>query len=156
RQWGGKPEIASSLGVLGDVALRQGDYSTGWALCQESLVIQRELGDKASIVRLLDGMGRAARSQGDQRAARALDAERLALCWEMEDKQGIAASIEALGSIAAAEEQTLRAARLFGAAGALLEAIGLPERSHSARAALNEDMFTAAWEAGRAMSLEEA
>src|SRR5437016_4492331 len=59
-----------------------------------------------------------------------------------------------------------RAARLFGTAQALREAIGAPlppvERAEhechlaAARAALGEAAFTLAWMAGRAMSLDQA
>jgi hypothetical protein len=68
--------------------------------------------------------------------------------------------------VAGAEGDAERAARLFGAAEALREALGAPlppvERAHydrsiaTVRAALGEKAFAAAWTAGRAMPLEAA
>src|SRR5436853_7358406 len=71
-----------------------------------------------------------------------------------------------LGYVAQHEGDCERAARLLGASDALLDAISRcldpAERAelecHAAavRTALGEDPFTAAWAAGRAMSLDEA
>jgi hypothetical protein len=68
--------------------------------------------------------------------------------------------------VAVAQAQSERAARLFGAAEALREAIGTPlppadraehDRSVAAvRTALGEEAFAAAWAEGRALTLEHA
>jgi non-specific serine/threonine protein kinase len=78
----------------------------------------------------------------------------------------VAASLLGMGSVAAARGDPERAARLLGAATAMLErldaAIDVADRRVSdrdmegTRAALDNAAFQAAWEAGRAMSLDEA
>jgi hypothetical protein len=74
--------------------------------------------------------------------------------------------LEGLAGIAADDDQAERAARLFGAAEALRAAIDTPlspgeradyDRSVAAtHAALGQAGFAAAWEAGRAMTLDDA
>jgi hypothetical protein len=74
--------------------------------------------------------------------------------------------LEGFAHVAGAEGDAERAARLFGAAEALREALGAPlppvERAHydrsvaATRAALGEEAFAAAWAEGRALSLEQA
>ncbi len=75
-------------------------------------------------------------------------------------------AINALGVLAVEQKQTQRAARLFGVLdtrfGLMKNTLSLAARDQyeqalaDARAALGDDAFTAAWEAGRAMSLEQA
>jgi hypothetical protein len=77
----------------------------------------------------------------------------------------MAKSLEGLAGVLAAQGQPDRAARLFGAAEALREAITTPlpptdhvgyERSVAAtRAALGKADFAAAWAEGRAMAMQE-
>jgi hypothetical protein len=74
--------------------------------------------------------------------------------------------LEGLAALAVALAQPERAARLFGAAEALREAMGTPlppaergahDRSVAAvRATMGDAAFAVAWAAGRVMSLEEA
>jgi hypothetical protein len=105
--------------------------------------------------------------QGDYAAARSLHEEGLAIFRELGDKGGIAQSLESLAGLAAVWGRGLeRAARLWGAAAALREAIGAPlppsEREKyerevgAARAALGEEAFASAWAEGEAMTLEQA
>jgi len=85
---------------------------------------------------------------------------------ELEDRKGIAGSFESLASLALHEGDPVVAARLLSAASALRTAIGAPlppyrreeiERELAlVRTAIGEDAFAAAWEEGRAMSLDEA
>jgi DNA-binding CsgD family transcriptional regulator len=78
---------------------------------------------------------------------------------------GIAGSLRGLASIAALAGYSARAARLYGAAEAVREAIGAPiPRHHSpteraiakARAALGEADFAVAWNEGRGLALADA
>jgi non-specific serine/threonine protein kinase len=92
--------------------------------------------------------------------------ESLALNRDLGNRAGIARSLAGLAWLAAVRGQIERAVRLFGQVEALGEATGLVmtaqerplyERVMSmARAALSGEAFTAAWAAGRAMTLEEA
>jgi non-specific serine/threonine protein kinase len=119
--------ISDSLGTLGIAALNQGDYTTARALLEESLAIAREIGSKFVGADLLEG----------------------------------------IAALALSQQQARRSAQLFGAASALRQAMGaaplLPvEQSEvdahqtTLRDTLGEEAFTAAWEAGRAMTWEAA
>jgi hypothetical protein len=84
----------------------------------------------------------------------------------LKDKRGIAFCFEGLAWVATIQGSAERAARLFGAAGALLEAIGAalhPARyvAHDQTVALAREwlgaaLFTQVWMAGRMMSVEQA
>jgi hypothetical protein len=105
-------------------------------------------------------------AQGNYGAARAHWMESLAIHRERGSKGGIAKGLEGLAAVAVAQAQPERAARLFGAAEGLREAMGAPlppsDRAEydrdvaAARTALGEEAFAAAWQAGRAMSLDDA
>jgi DNA-binding CsgD family transcriptional regulator len=85
---------------------------------------------------------------------------------ELKVKPGQARGLECLAGLAAAHGQALGAARLFGAAEALRDAMAapLPEVEHpdydrdmqAARGALSAAAFAAAWAQGRALPLERA
>jgi tetratricopeptide (TPR) repeat protein len=160
--WG----TALALSNLGLVAKEQGDYARARALYEESLALFRELGDTQNIAYALSGLGNVAYAQGDYTAARALHAESLALRRELGDKHGIAESLERFAAVASAQGQAERALRLAGAAAALREAISAPLSPIDqaaldrwlapARQALSEATCTAAWEAGRKLTLEQA
>jgi tetratricopeptide (TPR) repeat protein len=166
REVGSTDLIAWSLGNLGLAARDQGDCGTARALFEESLAIFRELGNKRAISASMNRLGMVAHDQGDYGAARALLTESLAISWEVGHRGGLVRDLEGLAAVAVAQAQFERAARLFGGLDGLREAIGQPrapvarsdyERSvTAARARLGEETFAAAWEEGRAMSLQEA
>src|SRR5205823_4679731 len=107
RQLGDRLGIAASLHLLGNIALEERDLATAGSLYQEGLAIRSELGDRWGIAGLLE-----------QLAALACEAEG----ERSDDEPGGArgAEVAAAGPPAGAR----RAARLFGAAEALREAIG--------------------------------
>jgi hypothetical protein len=84
----------------------------------------------------------------------------------MGSKRGITESLSSLARLAAASGEPERAAPLLGVAEALFEEIGIRmdpndrmEFDHSlaaTRSRLGEEAFTAAWEQGRAMTVEQA
>ncbi len=104
--------------------------------------------------------------------------ESLRLLGELGDRRNAAYLLEAWASLAAAlssaqpdgqvgaRERVQRAARLFGAAGAVRTASGIPlppvDRSRyerylaAARAQSTEAVWNAAWAEGQAMTLEQA
>ena len=107
-----------------------------------------------------------AREAGNLSLARSLCAECLTLARPREDPAHVADAVEECAALAQAEGKPPRAARLAGAADRVREAfpevrLGEEKATHeqtlaAARAALGEDAFSAAWEAGRAMTLDEA
>jgi hypothetical protein len=95
----------------------------------------------------------------------ALCEEGLLICREVRNKPGSVCVLEGMAQLAWAKSQPSRAARLFGAAEALREAISFPlppvdradyEAVPSIKASLGQETFAAAWAAGRATSLEDA
>jgi tetratricopeptide (TPR) repeat protein len=154
---------------LASLAIVEGDSVTARALYKEYLAHHplfndtRGRGYKAGV---LLGLGECSCLEGDHAGARACYEESLALCRELEYSQAIAACLEGLAELHGAQGGLVRAARLIGAAATLREATAtclkppvraVRERHVAAvRAALGEDAFAVALEAGRTMSIEEA
>jgi non-specific serine/threonine protein kinase len=123
-------------------------------------------GDLKARADALNGAGGRAWMQGDYAAARALLEESLTIFRELGDKRGTANSLESHAALAHQEQQAGRAARLWGAATSLREAIGSPRppgdpetydhEVAEVRSVLGEAAFDAAFEEGRAMSWEQA
>ena len=103
---------------------------------------------------------------GDYARAATLYQESLLLRQEQGDVLAIACSLEDFAGLVRRQGQWERAVRLLGAAEALCETLGLtspagdvPEYQctlDATHAALSEEAFAAAWEEGRAMTLEHA
>jgi predicted ATPase/DNA-binding XRE family transcriptional regulator len=91
---------AKALGGAGNLAFRQGDYSSAQSLLTAALELGREIGDKQIIAFSLNGLGNVAAQQGDYTAARSLQNESLALWRELGDELGIATSLHSLGDVA--------------------------------------------------------
>jgi predicted ATPase/Tfp pilus assembly protein PilF len=166
RELGDKGSVAHSLGSLGNVLIDQGDYAHARVLFEESLAIRQELGDRRGAASSLLNLGIIAHEQGDYASARSLYRESLAILRDLGDKWRVLYLLEAFAALRVVEDEPEQAARLFGAAEALREAIGAPmpppecpkyERNvEAARAKLEEERFTAAWAGGRTMTLDQA
>ena len=126
--------------------------------------MQREVGDEHNAY-TQPIVGDVARAQGDHERATAL--YRDSLRHQMKEARwGNAESLRRLAAMAEVQRRPDIAARLFGAAEAIREAIGAPlppvsradyERDVAAvRAQLDEAMFTSLWAEGRAMTIEQA
>src|SRR6185312_13631850 len=72
------------------------------------------------------GLGKVALAQGDEGGAAKLFAESLVLSWDHQDRRYLAHALAGLAGVAAMRGLEERAARLFGAAAALHEAIAVP------------------------------
>jgi tetratricopeptide (TPR) repeat protein len=174
--------IAASLSDQANVAFKQGDQAAARSFYEESLALAQASGNRVSIAVALNNLGKIARDQGETGAARAMHRKSLAIRLELGDRGGYPWSLEAFARLAAPVDPE-RAARLWGAAESLREALGLPlppnERPEYDRAvaevreALGEagearlgreadsaggraPGFAKAWAAGRAMTAEEA
>jgi DNA-binding CsgD family transcriptional regulator/tetratricopeptide (TPR) repeat protein len=158
--------LTSHLFSLGYMLLLEGDYERGVALNEEAAALYRERGYKGGLEYALDNLGWAALLQGDHERARSYYRESLVLCKEFGNKIVASESLEGLGCICVAEGATEHATRLFGAAQALREAVGIehmPEETAwrepylaAARSRLDETSWAEAWAEGRAMSMEQA
>ena len=120
--------------------------------------------------------GYVALAHGDYEGAKRLFDESLARHRELANSMGVAESLAGLAGVAAAaarvaapmkeQGEAERAARLFAASEALREASGGPqwpaERAEwnrylsMAQAQLGEEIWQAAWQEGRAMSMKQA
>jgi predicted ATPase/DNA-binding SARP family transcriptional activator len=168
RGLGDTPQEASWLLYLGEACLDSGYPATARPFLEESLTIWRERGHRSAPARLLWSLGRAARLTGDPTLARSCGAEALRIYQELEPtvNHENLSLVEDLAVLDAEGAQPERAARLFGAVEALREANALPRlASHraecergiaAARAALGEVPFALEWNAGRAMTRDEA
>ncbi len=158
--------VALLLNNLGLVTEQQGDNAAARVLFEKSLTIFRKLGSKQSLLEPLNNLGRVVRRQGDYTLAPSLFYESLTIGQEIDAKPDIAEVLKEMAGLAAAQDELERAARLWGVAEALREAIGAPlppderpdyEREVAAvRARLGEAAFAAAWQEGRALSFEKA
>ncbi len=158
------------LQALGELTLRQRDYRRAALWLEESLALHCRLGDRRGVAASLGTLGAVVLRQGDSERARELLCESLEMRAELGDKGGMAWCLEHVAEAIVAEgsdpEDAWRAARILGAAQALREATGSMidpvdhpgyERVVAAvRAQLSGEAFTAAWVAGRAMTLEQA
>ena len=157
---------ASNLNGLGNVACGQGDCAEARSFVEQSLAITREIGDRSKEVWNLSDLGQISRLEGDLAGARAFCIQSLTLARRLGETTDITYTMEECAALAMAEDAPFRAARLAGAAQAAREAISaiLPpkqRRTHeqtvaAAREALGEEVFSDAWDAGRAMTLEQA
>ena len=156
------------LSNWGWTSLLQGDHQRATALTEEAVELARERrrGFMGLLPRALDTLGWAALLGGELRRAKAQFEENLTLSKELGDKATLSMSLEGLACVAGAEGEALRAGRLFGAAEALMEAIGYrlvpreiamlePYRA-SVRPRLGEKAWGEALAQGRAMGLDQA
>jgi tetratricopeptide (TPR) repeat protein len=171
REVGDKRIIAHLLLKLGEVAQSQGDYTRATMSYDESLALSQVLGFKDNLGWLLYHLGEVAQHQDNAQRAVALFTESLALFREQAFKVGIAFCLMGLGVMVSKAGEALppageHAARLFGAAEALIETSGVqmsfPQRITSERnvatirTQLTEATFAAAWTAGRRLTMEQA
>jgi predicted ATPase len=166
RQSGYKRGIGIALLDKGVTAQLQGDWENAVVFGAEGLAIMREAGDKEMTALALHNLGGAVLHQGDARRAAACFAEGLALSRELQAQYNIAMNLAGMAGAAAALGLSERSAQLFGAAEALFDAMGqvvepadraeYDRNAAVARAQLGDTAFAAAWDAGRAMPLEQA
>jgi non-specific serine/threonine protein kinase len=157
---------AAARHALGVVYYEQNDIRQATTLFLDALEHFRTFDQPWLMGYALASLGKIARAEGDLARAAALYTESLTLRWErVGDKVGIAGSLRGLASIASLSGVYDRAARLYGAAEAVREAIAAPAPRHhslseqamaNARSALGEAAFMAAWNRGRALSLTDA
>lgn len=158
--------VAIGLEYSSHLAFYEGYLDTARSLIEKSLALYREMGDTGNALEALPYLARITAFQGDLAAAGSLHRESLATAREIHDQRISAFALEGLAGVVAARGEFCRAARLWGAAEALRDAMGTPlplvdrpiyERSvAAARASLGEKAFAAAWAEGRTMTPEQA
>jgi hypothetical protein len=156
----------------------EGDYSRARSYYEECRTVTLELGERRVLAVARGLLGTLARYEGDLDSAQGLYGKSLQDAQELGGHIRVQDWLIGLGCVAvmrgelagtnreAAEHHLWHGAQLFSAADALLEATGGIIWAHdrpdyeaylaAARTALGETPFAAAWDEGRAMSLEEA
>jgi tetratricopeptide (TPR) repeat protein len=96
---GDRAGMATSWGVLGDIARNRGDYDKAEDLYNRSLTIETELGDRAGMATSWGVLGDIARNRGDYGKAEDLYNRSLQVRTELGDRAGMAAIWRLLGVV---------------------------------------------------------
>lgn len=166
REFGSKFDTFDPITALGILARYRGDYAQARRLLEERVVLFRQFRGTADLTDPLYHLGLVVLAQSDTEQAGALLRESLEQRSARRNTLGIAECLEGLAHVALMRRQPDRAARLFGAAEALREAISAPrwpiDRAEyergvaNVRASLGEEAFAAAWAGGQSLAIEEA
>jgi len=161
--------IAHTLQNFAPMAFQEGNYPGAKELTLETIAWFRQAGDQRGVARTLADLAELERVAGDPTQTIPLLKEALSQLMLFKDKWSIASALEDLATMAGTQNNYLRAIRLYGAAEALREAIGMPlpppehyarvkyvQNIESARVNLDEVTFTKTWAEGRAMTMEQA
>ena len=158
--------IGAALDSLAEFAFLEGDVERATTLVTEALELQRRHQPLWGTSFSLALLGEIALARSDLPAAGAYYRESMALAQALGDTTFLGAGLAAIGTIAADLGEAERAARLLGAAAAMSQVAGawsfIAARGQNrraidtARAALGEEAFAAAWEHGRRLSREQA
>ncbi|MCW3062073.1 MAG: hypothetical protein JWQ02_3894 [Capsulimonas sp.] len=158
--------LAISLIGLGSATYSLGSYEEAQTLFEESLGIALDLQDTHTLGWSYRGLGHAAYQRGDYPSAQEFHRQNLPIWRDLDDKNEIAETLNDLAIVLAAQTQIHKAARLWGAAEALRETIGMSlsicdlEMHHRevdrARTALGADAFATAWKSGQGFRWEQA
>lgn len=159
--------VGMSLYSLGRLHVDHGHLAEAAALLEEGLAVLRQIADRRGIALSLLSLGRVYLGRDEAERAGGQIKESLVLFRELGNKVDMAECFQLLGTLARLTGQAERTARLWAAAGALFESIGIPPVSTVNRAAyeadvsfarmhLGETAFAAAWTAGQALTLDQA
>jgi predicted ATPase len=163
RELGNQLAIGLSLYSLGRLHVDHGRLQPARALLREALTTLEKCQDQRGIGLALNGLGRLYLFEGEQARAAAHIRDALRRFQALGNRVDIAECLEELAVIARDAGQVAEAARIWGAAEALREAIGVPAPAGYyeviagvLRDGLGEAAFTAAWLEGRAWTLDRA
>jgi predicted ATPase len=155
--------IAHATAGLGYLELVQDNLIAAKHLYDEALTLFRRVGNREYVATALVGLGEICTLLGELDSARAALAEGLALSVEDEMEFMKLVCLEHLARLAAAEGNADRAATLWGATESFAKAIGAAPLDDnrerfvaSAKEALSEDRFDAAWRLGSELKPEAA
>lgn len=154
--------VVGALDIQAEVFLRRGDLGAAGDALDAALAV-----DAVGVVPSMGGVrGRLLRAQGDHGLAEDAHHEAVRRLMDGGVHLLVPDQLESLAGLAALGESDEEAARLFGAAEAQRERMGIvrlmadPDLCEadiaSVRERLSDDDFERAWEEGRAMALEEA
>ena len=166
RLLGDQRGIGFTLSYLSGVALDRGDAARAVVLAAESLARFQAIGDKRGIGYALIFLAGATRELGNDAHAMELYRECLMLLREFGPRVEIAWALEGCALLALSRGDAARTFRIISAAATIRATIDAPlppvwqramtHRLAPARARIGEEEYATAWEAGQAMSLEQA
>jgi tetratricopeptide (TPR) repeat protein len=167
REAGNTQLTSDALGVLGQIAMLQGDSERARQLLEQGIDLSRNIDDgKNPPLKLLVYLGMALLNEADISAALDQLCEALTIARTITNGSQVVLALRGLACVAAACGDARRAAQLFGASEALWRAQGqalLPAECaltlpyvRAARAALDGSSFAAAWTAGEGLAIETA
>jgi tetratricopeptide (TPR) repeat protein len=159
-------DTAFALSQLGQLAVAERDVPRALGLLDEALAIFRQLDDAVHIAQTLLVMGIVRSLIAAPDTAAMLLKESVQRYHDLKMAAMVAYGLQGLATVALQRGQRTHAARLLGADEAIREPLGV--RVHAAHRAVYDQMvarlqsegdaaaLAAAWQAGRALSLEEA
>jgi DNA-binding CsgD family transcriptional regulator/tetratricopeptide (TPR) repeat protein len=166
KELGDRRTFVRALNNLACVARDRGEHERATLMFDEALAGARFLAYNDLSALVTGALANLHERQGNDALAIELNRESLKLYAALGGKWGIARMIERLAVILQRQGHARRAAYLFGAGASLRARIGATTTFDdedlyfaslaAARAALGNDAFDAAWDAGGAMTLEEA
>jgi tetratricopeptide (TPR) repeat protein len=162
-------QVSRSLGwalaLVGEAAWHQGDLGAARACWQEALALFQSMEMRYGLMMVLHHLGQVERRSGVLDKAAQHYRQSLAICWELRDLYVVSRCLAGLGALALARAEPERAAHLLGAAYHLFDLLPpflapADQAEYTAfvtdvRAALGDDAFALAWDAGRQLSTEE-
>jgi len=166
RQIGDQAGEALALHNLASIQRASGNLSLAESLAEQSRALYRVLGDDWGEAICLLMLAHVACQQGNPESAEPMARQSLALRRALGARQGVARCLEILAEVAVARGDFERAARLYGSVDSMRQAIGfarVPDEIEryqreldEIRAALGDDLFTVAWDVGRALDTDDA
>jgi non-specific serine/threonine protein kinase len=154
------------LMYLGQLALRQGDYTRARAYFEQGLTLSQEAGITMIALWSTANLGYVYLRDGEEEHAQATFAKVQQRFREAGSRIGVVYALEGLASLAVQQGEFERAVRLYAWADATRASIGDPrppveqievDRDYDAiRAQLAKEAITSAAEAGRSMTTEQA
>jgi predicted ATPase/class 3 adenylate cyclase/Tfp pilus assembly protein PilF len=166
RELGARQGLAACLNNLAMLMYSQGDLEQAARLAEEGVAVYRELGAIGGATQGLCNLGWITLLQDDLGKAADLYRESLSLSWDAGLNPLVQRALEGFACVAGAKEDSVRAARLWGAAQTLYETKDIPRdpdflaeadvRISAVRLGMGEGAWEEAWRKGRVMPLDEA
>ena len=161
-EWG----IAMSLMEHGVMAMRRRDHAYAVHVLNEAIEGFQEVGDRWGVAICQGVLGNVATDQGDYGRAAGYLEESLTTLLALNDLWGVATVLPASARMLGEQGQLERAVRISGAIARMHETMGAPlkvpfrqryeQTLAEARRQLGEELYAAAWGAGRALTPEQA
>jgi predicted ATPase/class 3 adenylate cyclase len=158
-----KTGVAYSLSDLSEVAFRKGDYEAARKHAEESLKLRQEAKNEWGIAKSLHQLAQVKHKQGAEAEALQHARESLLMFERLQYRKGIADCLLRIAAIKCDQGEKEIAAKLFGAAEAVLDSLGAhlveDQRDYYERAILasvRDELDGKIWAAGRDIGVEAA